>query len=418
MRESPAEVISTARKAYVLTCLTALSFFAYMDRMALAILAEPIKQDLNLSDTQLGLLTGFAFVLFYATLGLPLARIADRGSRVRVLSICLALWSVMTIVSGHARNFITLFLARSGVGVGEAGCVPPAHALIGDYFSRERRALAISVFQCGAVLGLSVGVAAVGLMAEYLGWRTCLLVIGCAGLPLALLIKLTVREPQREFGTATSHESYWRGFETLLRRPAFVHIMLAYSLSAGCMTGVSLWFPTYFLRSFGMSLAEVGVWIGTASGVSGVLGLLTGGMVTAALLRRDARWEIWLPALTYFTSVPLYAIMLTTSSAFVALILKTVAGYFSSFGGGVALAAIQSFTQPHQRATAVSMVLFASSLLGSGFGPYIVGALSDLLAPAYGEDSLRYALLVTCGLLLWSVVHYLLCARRVGRSVA
>jgi len=407
-----------AGRWYVLGVLTFVSFFAYMDRMAIAILIEPIKADLDLTDSQLGLISGLAFAAFYATLGLPLARLADRGSRVKLLSLCLFIWSVMTAITGQTRNFTQLFLARMGVGVGEAGCVPPAHSLLADYFPLHRRGLAISIFQSGATLGLSLGVIMVGILGQYFGWRMALLIIGGASVPLALLVAFTIREPLRTHSSDVPPERALDAIGSLLRRRAFLHLAIAYSLSAGCLNGVGQWFPALFMRSFGLSIAEVGAWIGTATGIGGVAGLLTGGLIVGRLVRRNPRWELWLPAITYGTSVPLYFLMLFSSSAGVAIAIKLLANYLASIGGGVALAAIQSLTEQTRRATAVSIVLFASALFGTGFGPFFVGLLSDLLMPFAGIESLRYALLITCALLLWSTLHYLLAVRHANSKVA
>ena len=208
--------------AYGLALLTFVSFFNYMDRMVLAVLLQPIKHELGLSDSQLGLLGGLAFAALYATLGLPLARVADRRPRVVILSVCLALWSVMTAATGLARSFLQLFLARMGVGVGEAGCVPSAHSLIGDLFPPERRAFAISVFQAGGIAGLSAGLITTGVIADQFGWRAALAVVGLPGLVLAVVIATTLSEPQRRkaAGPVLTSESAMTAIVGLLRRPS------------------------------------------------------------------------------------------------------------------------------------------------------------------------------------------------------
>jgi predicted MFS family arabinose efflux permease len=396
---------------YALGILTIINVFGYMDRAAISILLEAIKTDLHLSDQKLGLLSGLAFAAFHATLGLPLAWFADRTVRVRLISACLALWSVMTALSGLARNFPQLFLARMGVGVGEAGCVPPAHSLIADYFPRHRRALAICIFQAGAAIGMSAGLFFTGILGQNFGWRVSLQIVGLLGLPIALLTVMTLREPRRPPSTEGSKESLWQAAGALLRRPAFVHLAIALSVSAICTTGVSQWIPTFLMRSFGMSMASAGAWVGLTTGINGVLGLVGGGVIAMWLIPRDGRWELWLPAATFSLAVPLYALMFLSPSPWLVLILKALATLIISIGNGVGLAAVQSFTEPHRRATAVSLTLFFTSLLGMGAGPYVIGALSDLLMPALGKESLRYALLVTCPVLVWAVTHYLLSAR-------
>jgi predicted MFS family arabinose efflux permease len=397
---------------YALGVLTVMSFFAYMDRSALAILLQAIKADLHLTDTQLGLLSGLAFAAFYSTLGIPLARLADRSSRVKLLAGCLALWSVMTALSGVARNFPQLFLARMGVGVGEAGCVPTSHSLIGDYFPARRRALAITIFQSGATLGLSGGYFVVAVLAHQLGWRHALQVIGLAGVPLAILILLTVPEGRRAKPSAETRESARQAISAILKRPAMRHLVIAYALCTICTFGVTQWSPTYLIRSFGMTMTEVGAWSGLTVAVGSISGLLSGGLLATWLAPRDRRWELRLPAITMALCVPLFAIMFLAPTAWLALLMQFLAKYFSGLGGGVALAAVQTFAEPHRRATAVSIMLFLSSLLGLGLGPYMIGAASDLLAPTFGQESLRYALLVACVLIAWSVIHFVLAERR------
>jgi predicted MFS family arabinose efflux permease len=416
---------------YALALLFLVNMFAYGDRMALAMLQEQIKAELHVTDQQMGLLLGLAFALFYSILGLPLARIADRASRPKMLAVCLVLWSAMTSISGLARNFPQLFIARMGVGVGEAGCLPPAHSLIGDLFPRDRRALAIGIFQSGAVIGLSAGLLAVGLLGERYGWRVSLQVIGLAGLPLGLLLMLTVRDPRSaplagptdagagqapEPRPEVKRETARQALAALLGRRAFVHLLLAYSIGSISSFGIIQWVPSFLMRSFGMSMVQVGTWAGLASLISGVGGLLTGGVLVAWLMKRDARWELWLPALAIGASLPMFVLMTLSPVAWLAIILKTLATFLGAIGSGVALAAIQSFAEPHRRATAVSLVFFTSALLGQGLGPFLIGTASDMLAPAFGRESLRYALLLSCSLLIWSVVHYLLAARTSNRD--
>jgi MFS family permease len=401
---------------YALAILSAINLFAYLDRAALALLLEPIKAELHLKDSQLGLLSGLAFAALYATVGLPLARVADRSSRVRLISACLAFWSAMTAISGLARNLPQLFVARMGVGVGEAGCVTAAHSLISDYFPRERRALAISIFQAGAVVGLSAGLFAVGLIGQTLGWRAALQTIGLAGLPLALLSWLTLREPARPTAKSPENEPALTAMAALMKRPAFVHLVVAYALSTICTSSMTQWMPTLLIRSFGMTMAQVGAWSGMASAVGGVLGLLTGGFLASWLAPRDPRWELRLPTITYAIYIPLYILMILSPTALAALSLKTVGNFVAAIGGGLALASVQSFAEPNRRATAVSIALFLSSLLGMGLGPYLIGALSDMLAPSLGRESLRYAMLISCAIVVWAVVHFHLATKHSAKD--
>ena len=402
---------------YALGVLTLVSFFNYMDRMVLAVLLEPIKAELHLSDGQLGLLSGLAFAMLYAILGIPLARLADRASRVKLLAVCLVLWSVMTAATGFAKNFPQLFLARMGVGLGEAGCVPAAHSLIGDYFPPEKRALGISFFQAGGLAGLSAGLLITGVLADHFGWRAALMIVGLSGVPLAILVLFTMREPARRGHVqAAPDEPAFTAIAALLRRPALRHLVMALSIGAFGTYGITQWLPAFFMRSHGLSLTQIGVWSGTAAGIGGILGVMCGGLGATRLIPRDARWELWLPAIAYGGSAPLYALVFLSPTPVIAIVIKVFATFLAASGGGVALSAIQSFAEPNRRATAIALVLFLSSLLGLGLGPLLVGLASDALAPQFGKESLRYALLMSTAALLWAGLHFYLSSRRASQD--
>ncbi|WP_282950034.1 MULTISPECIES: MFS transporter [unclassified Sphingopyxis] len=398
---------------YGLALLSTVSLLNYLDRMVIAVLVEPIKRDLGLSDTQVGLVAGFAFALLYALAGLPLARIADRSSRVKLVSICLVVWSAMTALTGMARSFVELFVARMAVGIGEAGCVPASHSLIGDMFPPHRRAFAVGVFQAGGLIGMSFGLAGAGWVAEVYGWRAALLVAGTAGVPVALLLYMTMPEPARS-GQASARptgESAMATMVALARRPALVHLVIALSIGAFATYGMSQWISAFFIRSHGLGLAAVGLYGGLAGGGGGIIGAIVGGLAMARLRPRDARWELWLPAAGYGLAAPLFAATFLLPDALAAFSLQFAATFVASAGGAVALSAIQTFAEPHRRATAIAIMLMLSSLIGLGVGPTAVGVLSDALSPATGGDSLRYALVISTAFLLWASTHYLLAAR-------
>lgn len=397
---------------YALGLLTAVSFFNYMDRMVIAVLLEPIKLEFGLSDTQMGLITGFAFALLYAVVGIPVARIADRHSRVTLMTICLTVWSAMTAVTGLARNFLELFLARMAVGLGEAGCTPAAHSILGDLFPRERRAFAISIFQAGGVLGQSAGLALAAIVAELWGWRAAMVVVGLLGIPLALLLFFTVREPIRsaEHKEAAS-ESMLATLKALLARPPVVHIILGVAVAAFGSYGMTQWLPTFYIRTQGLSLAEVGLFIGVTASAGAVLGTVFGGFALNHLGPRDVRWELWWPMIVFTLFALFMAPSLLIADWRAALGLQLVAFFVGAAGGGVALSALQTYVEPHRRATAIAVLLLMSSLLGLGLGPVAVGFISDLLTPTLGRESLRYALLATMFMPIWAAVHFWLAAR-------
>lgn len=405
---------------YGLALLSTVSLLNYLDRMVIAVLVEPIKRDLGLSDTEVGLVAGFAFALLYALAGLPLARIADRSSRVKLVSICLVVWSAMTALTGMARSFVELFVARMAVGIGEAGCVPASHSLIGDMFPPHRRAFAVGVFQAGGLVGMSFGLAGAGWVAEVYGWRAALLVAGAAGLPVALLLYMTMPEPARS-GQASARptgESAMATMVALASRPALVHLVIALSIGAFATYGMSQWISAFFIRSHGLGLAAVGFYGGLAGGGGGIIGAIVGGLAMARLRPRDARWELWLPAAGYGLAAPLFAATFLLPDALAAFSLQFAATFVASAGGAVALSAIQTFAEPHRRATAIAIMLMLSSLIGLGVGPTAVGVLSDALSPATGGDSLRYALVISTAFLLWASTHYLLAARHARADAA
>lgn len=413
--------IDSRYRYYVLAILVLVSFFNYMDRSVLSVLVEPIKADLKISDTQLGFLAGFTFAVFYATFGIPLARLADRSSRVRLLSIAIAAWSLMTSLSGLAQNYWHLVLTRIGVGVGEAGCVPSSHSLISDYFPPEKRAFAISVFQAGGVAGVTVGLALTGFIAQMVGWRWAFLIIGAPGLLVALLAWLTVREPVRgryERAEQKPSSSAFGDIRALWGRKTYRQLLLAVAIGNFAANGLGQWTPAFFVRVHGLSLAEMGFWLGAASGIGGVLGMVGGGALSIRLVSRDRRWEVWFPALTIGLAMPLYLVTFLTPVTSLALIAKFLSAFVAALGYGVGLSAVQSVTPPNMRAMAIALVMFAAALIGMGLGPLAVGFLSDLLAPEFGRYSLRYALLICLISMAWGIAHFMLAARTFRQDAA
>jgi predicted MFS family arabinose efflux permease len=404
-----------AASTYGLALLFLVSFFNYLDRMVIAVMVEPMKRDLGMSDTQVGLVSGLAFAFLYAVCGLPLARMADRGPRKWLLAFCLAGWSGMTALTGMVRNFGELFVARMAVGVGEAGCIPAAHSMIGDMFSPERRAFAIGVFQAGGLLGLSIGLAVAGFLTESYGWRRTLLWIGLAGLPLAALVAFTTREPPRQSALAAG-EPMMEALRALAGRPALAHLIAGLSIGAFATYGMAQWLPAFFIRSHGASLTEVGLYGAIFGGIAGMAGTIAGGTAMVRLHGRDARWELWLPAACYALALPCYAASFALADLRSALGIQFVAVFLAAGGGAVAISAIQSFAEPHRRATAVAVMMFLSSLIGLGAGPAAVGATSDALAVRFGPDSLRFALIISTLFLIWAAGHFLAAARAITIS--
>jgi len=401
-----------AASAYGLTLLFFVSFFNYLDRMVIAVMVEPMKRDLGLSDTEVGLISGLAFAVLYAVCGIPLARLADRGPRKWLLALCLAGWSAMTALTGAVRSFGELFAARMAVGIGEAGCVPSAHSMIGDMFPPERRAFAVGVFQAGGLVGMSIGLALAGMLAEAWGWRKAMIAIGLAGIPLAAVIAVTLREPPRQ-AAQTSGEAALTALRALAARRPLVHVIAGLSVGAFATYGMAQWLPTFYIRSHGASLTEVGIYGAVFGGLSGVAGTLVSGAAMVRLHRRDARWELWLPALCYILALPCYAASFALPALVPALACQFVAVFLVAAGGTVAISAIQSFAEPHRRATAVAVMVLLSSLIGLGLGPAAVGVASDALSGALGTQSLRYALILSTAFLAWAALHFVAAARAI-----
>jgi predicted MFS family arabinose efflux permease len=414
---------SGAYLGYVLALLALVSFFNYLDRMVMSILVEPIKQELGFSDAQLGMLTGFAFALFYATFGIPIARLADSKPRVAILSFCMALWSLMTAACGLAGNFVHMLLARIGVGVGEAGCVPSSHSLLSDYFPPERRAFALGVFQAGGSLGIMVGLMSAGYLADTLGWRWAFPAVGLPGVLFAAVAWLTIREPKRGELEGKSKEEVapmatGQAFRTLLGRPTYRQILIAYALGLFPIYGIAQWVPAFLVRNHEMSLSQVGVQFGFASGGGGMAGILLGALVSPLVIRNDRRWELWIPAVAYIVCIPLYAYAFLGTSTGAVMLVIFAAAFVAGFGIGPGMASVQTVSEPQLRATAIAMIMLFSAVLGQGGGPFAIGLLSDFLKPVLGTDaeSLRWALVASLSIFVWSIVHFLLAARTMVRD--
>lgn len=405
-----------ARRYYVLAVLSLISFFNYMDRNIVRVLMEPIKTDLKITDTQVGLLVGFSFALVYAAFGIPLARLADKHSRIRILSAAIVVWSFLTAVSGVARNFLQLVVLRGGVALGEAGCVPAAHSLIVDHFQPQRRAWAFSVFQAIGILGAVIGTVIGGMLAQAFGWRWTFAILGAPGVLVGLLALLTIREPVRSHHTAgvtvaRSDAGLPSAVASLLRQKTYRNIVIAIALENFVSLGVGAWTIPFFIRVHGLSLAEVSLWLGASSGAGGVIGTLAGGAASAKLVVRDRRWEVWLPAAAAGLALPLNLVTFLSPVATIALSAAFVTAFVGQLGNGPGLASIQSVAGPERRALAVAILMFANAMIGLGLGPLVVGVISDRLLPTVGHLSLRYAFLAVLTVSVWSIFHFLLAAR-------
>lgn len=382
-------------KWFVLAMLTTVYTFSFIDRQILVILAEPIKADLGLSDTQLGLLTGLAFAALYITLGLPIARLADKGNRKNIVAISLAIWSFMTAISGSATNFLQLFLARVGVGIGEAGGSPPSHSIISDYFPPKKRATALAIYSTGIYIGILLGFVIGGFIAKYYGWRIALYSIGIPGILLAIVLYFTVKEPVKgqsdSLGASDKIPKLMDVFKTLFRSKTFIFAALGTGFLAFGSYGTGNFMPSFLQRVHGMDIATAGYLLGLVFGVGGGLGIILGGYLADRFGAKDMRWYLWIPMITGFTSlIPLaFALFAVTIKLVIGMIFLSV--LLLGFYLAPVIAVTHSLVNARMRAFASSVLFLILNFIGLGLGPLVIGYVSDLLIPDYGDLSLRWA---------------------------
>jgi len=405
-----------------LILLFGVAFFNYMDRYMLAVLLPSIKTDLALSDTQIGFITGIAFTLFYATLGIPIARLADRKSRRTIVAVAVMVWSLMTALCGLALNFVQLAFARVLVGVGEAGATPPSHSLLADVFPKAERAGALSIISLGAPVGILAGFLLGGWLATQYSWRIALFTVAVPGMLLGLGLLRWLPDPRRGaadgVATTRAEDSASLPFRVtmwaLLRNATFRHVSIGTGLYTCVWLGVVQWLPSFYMRSFDLSLAEVSTWLAFILSGSQILGMLGGGYLADRLGRTDLRWYAWLPAGAILGSLPMFAFALLAEHATVALLAMFPPFMVSVMQGPASFATIQGVSDVRMRATAAALMLLITNLIGGLFGTQAVGILSDAMSATYGADSLRYALLIvalTFG--AWASFHYYWAARTI-----
>lgn len=401
---------------YALGLLTLTYAVSFIDRQILAILQEPIEQELALSDSQLGLLTGFAFAVFYVVCGIPIARWADRGVRRSIIALAISVWSVMTGLCGLAQNYVHLLLARIGVAVGEAGGSPPAHSMISDIFPPSERATALSTYSVGINIGIMAGFLMGGWLNEFFGWRVAFAAVCVPGLLLALVLRFTLAEPERGHseGIASrvldeSAPSFAEVVYKLWSLRTFRHLAFASALVATATYAQVNWMPSYLIRSYGMSTGEVGTWLALLAGLFGGVGTFLGGYLADRFGKTDLRWYAWIPAIAYALSVPLAAASFLTDRGTMALLYHALPAALASVFIGPVIAVTHGMVSNQMRAVASAIYFLALNLIGMGLGPLVVGVLSDAIAPTYGMDSLRYALLFVAPIMLaWGALHFFL----------
>jgi MFS family permease len=380
---------------YVLALFVLANGFNFLDRQILSILIDPIEAELGISDTAMGFLTGPAFAFFYTFAGIPLARLADRGSRVALMAWGIALWSALTAASGLARNFAQLAAARFGVGIGEATITPCTHSMISDYFPPERRARALALLSVGANAGIIAGMVLGGFVAERHGWRAAFLWAGAPGLAIAALVAASVREPARGqsdglAGLPDAAPGFGAVLAFLWARRSFRWTALGASLQALYGYAFLAWGPAFLGRVHGLEPAQIGLAFGLVMGIGGGLGAFAGGALGDALGVRDRRWYGWLPALTSLAMGPFLLGFLHLPQS--SILLYAPAVFLGNFYAPVSYAVAQGIARVQVRGTAAALLLLIVNLIGLGVGPQLVGALNDALEPRWGEQAIRWSL--------------------------
>ena len=410
--ERSADERAISRRTLTLFLLTTTYFFSYMDRQILAILLEPIKADLKLSDTQLGLLSGLAFALFYATLGIPVARLADKGNRRNIIAASLAIWSAMTALCGMAQNFVQLLAARIGVGIGEAGSSPPSHSIIADLYPVDRRAGAMAIFTLGVVLGGGVGTLIGGFLSDLYGWRVAIIAIGLPGIVLALVVRLFVVEPRRglsdpALAVTAERPSVSTGFATLWAEPAARHLVAAVTLTSLIGYALGAWSPAYLSRSFGLTGTQIALILGPLVAIVGTISGVGGGRLADRLARQHGiHSQSWMVGALKVVAFPLTLGVYLAPNVTVAVVCIGFSYLFASSYLGPTFALIQGLAPVKLRSMWAAITLLVINLIGLGIGPTVIGVLSDLYRPSMGAESLRYALLTTAAVTPWAIWHY------------
>jgi MFS family permease len=410
----PVSPVSAGYRRYALSVLLVIYILNFLDRQIVAILAEPIKHDLHLADWQLGLLTGLAFALFYTVLGIPIARVAETGNRPRIIAAAAGAWSLFTIACGFAQNFAQLVLCRVGVGVGEAGCTPPAHSLITDYTPREKRASALAFYALGTPLGGLLGMALGGVIADAYGWRTAFLVAGVPGLIMAVVAATTLVEPRSRLAAdlaarRAARPPFREAMAEIRSKRTFWLIAFAAAIKAFIGYGAAAFLAPFFFRNhaaeltliaddFGLGLTGfLGITLGIVLGLTGAVGTFMGGYLADKYGARDLRAYVSIPAISTLMGIPFYIAGLLSDSAVFALFMFAFPPILNTLWYGPGYAAVQGLVRPQNRATATAVLLFLINLIGLGLGPLGVGAVSDLISGPMGfgtAEGVRWSLMI------------------------
>ncbi len=396
----------------VLGILTTVYVSNFVDRQVINVLASYIIEDLAISDGQFGMLSGLAFACIYTTLGIPIARWADISNRRNVIAISVTIWSIMTAACGAAQNFSQLFLARFGVGIGEAGGSPPAHSIVSDIFPAHQRATALSVYSLGVYGGILVGTVGGAYLVQFFDWRIAFVVVGLPGIFLALLVRFVIKEPPRGMAEArkdVAPPGFFRVVGFLWERKSFRHLSFACALHAFVTYGMGNFMPLFLGRVHGMPILDVGLYYGLIAGIGGLAGTFFGGWMSDRMANNtgDKTWYVWIPFISTLLAIPFalitFLLMPTGITAAFSYLLPVFAGgwYLAP-----CIASTHFLVGIRMRAMASAVLLFVLNLIGLGLGPMLTGFVSDYLTPSYGDNALRYAMSITVMVNLWCALHY------------
>lgn len=428
LADDPAEMTSAApwtrytqpQRWVFLVVLFLISTSNYFDRHLISVLLEPIKHEFHVSDTMLGVLSGFSFALFYSLFGVPIARWADSGNRPTIITVALAVWSITTALCGLAQTFWQLALARLGVGAGEAGAVPTGQSLLVDYFPPGRRAMALAVFSAASTAGYLLSFGVGGFVAANYGWRDAFLMAGLPGILLALITWATLDEP-REHGVRQfahgEHESVRENILALWKKRSFIHGLLGCLFLLLLAYGGLIFIPSFLVRVLHVPLATASGTYGLVAAAGSVIGTLIGGWSADRLAKRDIRWLAWLPGTACAVTGPLFMMAFATRTLWPFMSLAFIANLVMVGGMPIAWAAIHAVCGSQRRAMAVAIVLFVTTLVSGGFGPLMAGAISDALSARYGAEGLGYSLIIMSALLLPAALFFFAFGRTMSRDI-
>lgn len=381
----------------LLVVITAVQFFNYMDRALLLALVKPIQDEFSLTDTQVGVMTGFGFALVYSAIGIPFGRLADLGFRRSLVSLCLAFWSVMTALHGAAQSFIQLVVARMAVGVGEAGCIPACISLISAYFPTRNRPLAFGIFGAGGMIGTMTGLALGSRLGELYGWRAAFYIVGLPGLILAVIAFLVMRDPVRTQADAPEAESFGKAVRGILSNGPYVWLLWAGACNTVTVYGLTQWTQLFYIRSHELTLSQAGSWVGAIYGVGMMAGILAGGALAKRMNRGTVASTLLVPLLASLVVGPLLWLALWIPDTTASLVITFVAVLLGAMAVPASLAAGQGMVAVRSRATAASMFMLMNALFGIGLSALVVGKLSDVFQASFGTDGLRIAITLIAG---------------------